>query len=50
MKTGPEGRPRRRIEKYNQLHGVTKVDGMGTFEEVFARTSAVIEDSFKNMR
>lgn len=31
------------IEKYNQLHGVTKIDGLGTFEEVFARTSAEIE-------
>jgi len=38
------------IAKYNQLHGVTKVDGMGTFEEVFARTSVVIENGFKNMR
>ena len=38
------------IEKYNQLHGVAKVDGMGTFEEVFARTSVVIENGFKNMR
>ena len=38
------------IEKYNQLHGVIKVDGMGTFDEVFARISAVIENGFKNMR
>jgi adenylate kinase len=38
------------IEKYNQLHGVTKIDGMGSFEDVFARTSAVIENGFKNMR
>ena len=38
------------IAKYNQLHGVTKVDGMGSFAEVFARTSAVIENGFKNMR
>jgi adenylate kinase len=38
------------IEKYNQLHGVLKIDGMGTFEEVFARTSAIIENGFKNMR
>ncbi len=38
------------IEKYKQLHGVTKVDGMGTFDEVFARTSVVIENAFKNMR
>ncbi len=34
------------IAKYNQLHGVVKVDGMGTFEEVFARTSAALEDIF----
>ncbi len=34
------------IAKYNQLHGVVKVDGMGSFEEVFARTSAALEDIF----
>ena len=38
------------IQKYNQLHGVTKIDGMGTFEEVFARIASVIETSFKSMR
>jgi len=38
------------IEKYNQLHGVIKVDGMGTFDEVFARIAGVIENGFKNMR
>ena len=35
------------IEKYNQLHGVTKIDGMGTFDEVFARTSSVLESLFR---
>jgi adenylate kinase len=38
------------IEKYNQLHGVMKIDGMGSFDEVFARISAAIEDGFKSMR
>ena len=38
------------IAKYNQLHGVMKIDGLGTFEEVFARISAGIEDGFKSMR
>jgi len=38
------------IEKYNQLHGVIKVDGRGSFEEVFARTSTAIENGFRNMR
>ena len=38
------------IEKYNQLHGVMKIDGMGSFDEVFARISATIEDGFKSMR
>ena len=38
------------IRKYNELHGVTKVDGMGSFDEVFARISAEIEASFKSMR
>jgi adenylate kinase len=36
------------IDKYNQLHGVVKVDGMGGFEEVFARTSGVLESIFRN--
>ena len=38
------------IEKYNQLHEVSKIDGQGTFDEVFARISLVIEDGFKRMR
>jgi adenylate kinase len=35
------------IEKYSQLHGVVKVDGMGSFEEVFERTSSVLESLFR---
>ncbi len=35
------------IEKYNQRHGVVKVDGLGKFEEVSARISALIEDGLK---
>lgn len=35
------------IQKYKDLHGVIKVDGMGGFEEVFARTSAVVEGPFR---
>lgn len=38
------------IQKYNELHGVIKVDGMGTFDEVFARTSAVVDLGLRNMR
>ena len=38
------------IEKYNQLHGVIKVDGQGTFDEVCARISAGIEEGFRSMR
>jgi adenylate kinase len=38
------------IEKYNQLHGVTKIDGLGTFDEVFKRLANEIEHGFKNMR
>ena len=33
------------IEKYAQVHGVTKVDGSGTFEEVFAKIKSVLEKS-----
>jgi adenylate kinase len=38
------------IRKYNELHGVTKIDGMGTFDAVLATTSAAIEEGFKRMR
>ncbi len=38
------------IEKYNQLHGVTKIDGLGNFEEVLARVADEIEHGFKNLR
>lgn len=38
------------IEKYNQLHGVIKIDGLGTFDEIFMRISAAMENGFKNMR
>ncbi len=38
------------IRKYNQLHGVTKIDGMGCFEEVFAKLSDEIENGFKNLK
>lgn len=38
------------IEKYNQLHGVIKIDGLGTFDEVFERISAAMESGFKNLR
>jgi len=38
------------IEKYNQLHGVSKIDGLGSFEEVFKRISFEIENGFKNLR
>jgi adenylate kinase len=38
------------IQKYNQLHGVTKVDGMGSFDEVLDRISHEIEIGLKSMR
>ena len=38
------------IDKYEQLHGVIKIDGLGTFEEVSERIEAAIEDSLKAMR
>ncbi len=38
------------IEKYKQLHGVTKVDGLGNFEEVFGRIAIEIETGFKRLR
>lgn len=37
------------IEKYNQLHGVTKIDGMGTFDEVYNRIASEMEREFRNL-
>jgi adenylate kinase len=33
------------IEKYAQIHGVTKVDGVGNLNEVFERLKAILEES-----
>ncbi len=38
------------IEKYNQLHEVIKINGMGTFDEVFGRISYEIETGIRLMR
>lgn len=38
------------IEKYKKLHGVEVVDGRGTFDEVAARISTVVDNAFKGMR
>jgi len=38
------------INKYNKLHGVVKIEGIGTFEEVFNNISGIVEQSFKDIR
>jgi adenylate kinase len=38
------------IAKYNQLHGVIKIDGQGAFDEVFTRIASGIEDGVKRIR
>ena len=38
------------IEKYNQLHGVIKVEGRGSFDEVYERISSEVENGFKHIR
>jgi len=38
------------IEKYNEQHGVKKIDGRGTFEEVFEKISIDIKRGLENMR
>ncbi len=38
------------IQKYNHLHGVSKIDGMGSFDDVYKRISYEIENGFKNLR
>jgi adenylate kinase len=35
------------IQKYNELHGVVKISGMGTFDEVFERISFEIENGLR---
>ncbi len=34
----------------NLLHGITKIDGMGTFDEMFKRLLPVVEHGFKRLR
>lgn len=36
------------IEKYNQLHGVKKIDGVGEFDLVFERISGELEKNMKH--
>ena len=38
------------IRKYGQRHDVITIDGTGTFDEVFGRISAAIEDGFRSTR
>lgn len=38
------------IEKYNQLHGVKKVDGVGEFNAVFGRIATELESVLKHLR
>lgn len=38
------------IEKYDQIHSVLKIDGVGTFEEVFERLSIEVEKGLKHIR
>lgn len=38
------------IAKYSQRHEVVRIDGTGTFDEVFTRLSEVIEDGLRRLR
>ena len=38
------------IEKYNQLHGVLKIDGVGEFNAIFDRISTELESVLKHLR
>jgi adenylate kinase len=38
------------IAKYSQRHEVVRIDGTGTFDEVFARLSSVVEDGLRRLR
>jgi len=37
------------IKKYQQIHGTEKIDGTGSFEEVFNRLSFAVEHGIKAM-
>ena len=38
------------IEKYSQRHEVVRIDGTGSFDEVFQRLSVVVEDGLRRLR
>ena len=38
------------IEKYKEMHDVTVINGMASFEDVLKRVSTEIESSFKNLK
>ena len=38
------------IEKYEQQHGVIKIDGMGSMEEVYARICSAMDEKARHMR
>ena len=38
------------IEKYEQQHGVIKIDGLGSIDEVYGRICAAIDHCAKHMR
>ena len=38
------------IKKYNEQHGVNKIDGRGSFEDVFEKISVEIKKGLENMR
>jgi len=38
------------IAKYGQRHEVVRINGTGTFDEVFGRLSAVVEDGLRRLR
>jgi adenylate kinase len=38
------------IAKYSQRHEVVRIDGTGTFDDVYSRLSAVVEDGLRRLR
>ncbi|MBI9098849.1 MAG: hypothetical protein JEY91_10255, partial [Spirochaetaceae bacterium] len=38
------------MEKYHSLYGLVKIDGDGTFEEVYERISSEIEKGLASLR
>ena len=50
LEAGPADKTVPVIEKYEQQHGVIKIDGMGSMDEVYARICSAMDEKARHMR